>query len=452
MSLIYKKLNYINPQDIFEVAADRFGTIFLDSNMFHEHYGRYSYIVINPVHIYSATTQSNITDEILGWQELFADNLQSNNDSLPPFTGGLVGFLSYDLGKQFEFITTNNSRSVPDYCFGLYNQIFAFDLFTKSCYLIVAPINGFGLDYDSQLNNMLTIYNKALDKNLFHQRSINQITLPSIQLKSNFTKNNYIKKVNKAIQYIYDGDIFEINLAQCFSSKVPVNYPCSALYHKLRHINPAPFSAYLNFGELMIMSASPERFISINNGKVEARPIKGTAKRGLNDEEDLNLANRLKNSEKDIAENIMIVDLMRNDLSQICTPASVSVSQLCEVESFTNIHHLVSVINGKLSNNASIFDIIPKCFPGGSITGAPKIRAMQIIDELEQTNRGVYCGSIGYFGFNGNVDLSIAIRTIIKHGTDLRFYVGGAITLDSNAEDEYNETLLKGQKLSEIFT
>ena len=199
------------------------------------------------------------------------------------------------------------------------------------------------------------------------------------------------------------------------------------------------------------MSASPERFISINNRRIETRPIKGTCKRSSYPEEDKRLAEDLSQSSKDRAENIMIVDLMRNDLGKICRPSTIKVSQLCGVESFTNVHHLVSVIEGELSLDSSILDIIPACFPGGSITGAPKIRAMQVIEELEGNNRGIYCGSIGYFGFNGNVDLSIAIRTLVSDGDTLSFQVGGAITLDSDPEAEYNETLVKGQKLIEAI-
>ncbi|MBY0378837.1 MAG: aminodeoxychorismate synthase component I, partial [Burkholderiales bacterium] len=392
---------------------------------------------------------NTIHQQIIVWNELFASqviNQDHEYDNLP-FIGGLVGFFSYDLGKQLEFIAKNSDRIIPDYIFGLYNQSFVFDLINKYVYIIVISLNNFEYDYKAQLSVLERIYENANS-----DCQINTMNyLPKIIVTPNFTQEQYVDIVERGIKYISDGDIFEVNLAQCFKAVVNKDYPCELLYHKLRQTNIAPFSAYLNFGSLCIMSASPERFLSIKNRQVEARPIKGTIKRSLDPDEDLQLAIQLSISDKDRAENIMIVDLMRNDLSKICKKETVIVSQLCGVESYTNIHHLVSVINGELKDDTSIFTIIPSCFPGGSITGAPKIRAMQIIDELEPENRGVYCGSIGYFSFNGNVDLSIAIRTIIKNGTDLRYYAGGAITLDSEPIKEYNETLLKAYKLQEIF-
>jgi para-aminobenzoate synthetase component 1 len=448
--MLSKKVKFLDPVLIFNQVSELFGTIFLDSNMTHEHYARYSFIAINPIHLFCADNKISLESQLLIWQALFDNNKQPYDIKLPPFTGGLAGFISYDLAHQIEFISNNKSQIVADYNLGLYSQVFAFDLYKKECYIIVNPVAGYDLDYKKQFTDLCNIYNNAYILQNIPQ-NINNIELPSVNFKSNFDSEEYAVATQKAINYIKEGDIFEVNLAQCFKATVAKNFPSAILYNKLRQINSAPFSAYLNFTPLVIMSASPERFISIREKHVETRPIKGTIKRSLDKAEDLQLTQNLKNSDKDHAENIMIVDLMRNDLSKICKPCSVTVSQLCEVESFTNIHHLVSVINGTLKDDASIFDIIPACFPGGSITGAPKIRAMQIIDELEPDKRGVYCGSIGYFGFNSNVDLSITIRTLIKNNNNLRFYVGGAITLDSDPEKEYLETILKGQKITEVF-
>ncbi len=447
MNLLIKQFDFIEPIKIFTQISHLFGSIFLDSNLTHSNYGRYSFIVLNPIDTFCASDTTSLTEQINKWKNLFNNNQQAYDDSIPPFIGGLVGFLSYDLGTQLEVVSQNNNKIIPDYILGLYNQVFAFDLLEKNCYIIVNQVNGYSFDYNQQFLELTDIYNNAESTSFdsFHRK------LPQVNLTSNFTHETYIKTVIKAQQYITDGDIFEVNLAQCFNTKITHDYPCIQLYCKLRNINQAPFAAYLNFEPITLMSASPERFLSIRNNQVEARPIKGTIRRSSDINEDQTLASQLQNSEKDRAENIMIVDLMRSDLSKICTPNSVNVSTLCGVESFTNIHHLVSVINGTLKDNVSIFDIIPACFPGGSITGAPKIRAMQIIDELEPAKRGAYCGSIGYFGFNNCADFSISIRTIIKNDDDLRFYVGGAVTLDSNPEEEYHETMLKGEKLCEVF-
>ncbi len=447
-----KILPYIEPNKIFQLVENRFGTIFLDSNFIHSHYGRYSYIVINPIKEFLGLP---IDNQIEIWHNLYQSNICSSNENLPPFIGGLVGYLSYDLCKELESISANDNMSnngILPYWFGLYNQVFAFDNIKKICYAIVVEINNILTNYQEQLEKLISIYNKA-KQDIKLSININKPHIKPISSKfiSNFTQNEYLEIIQKAIGYIRNGDIFEVNLSNCFQTKLPKNYLVNELYQKLRTINKAPFSAFINLDSIKILSSSPERFLSIRERKIETRPIKGTIKRSDNKEIDTLLKAQLQKSEKDIAENIMIVDLMRNDLSKICNADSVNVTQLCEIESFTNVHHLVSVIEGELKVTASIFDIIKACFPAGSITGAPKIRAMQIIDELERKYRGVYCGSIGYFSLNGNVDLSVAIRTIVINNSTISYHVGGAVTLDSNPIDEYNETLLKGQKLNEAL-
>lgn len=224
------------------------------------------------------------------------------------------------------------------------------------------------------------------------------------------------------------------------------------LYRKLRRVNPAPFSAYLHLNTQDIASASPERFIKLNHRSVEARPIKGTAPRGYDTQSDEALKRDLSVSEKDRAENIMIVDLMRNDLSKVCSPHTVKVPSLCVVESYQTVHHLVSVVTGQLKNDLDAVDLIVATFPGGSITGAPKIRAMEIIAELEPINRGPYCGSIGYIAFNGDMDLSIVIRTFAIKDNEITFQVGGAITMDSDAQAEYQESLTKAKAMINTLT
>ena len=223
------------------------------------------------------------------------------------------------------------------------------------------------------------------------------------------------------------------------------------IYKKLRSINKAPFSAYMNFNDFQIISSSPERFLEVNNRKVVTRPIKGTRPRGQTKEEDIKNSLELLNSEKDKAELLMVVDLERNDLSKVCKHHSVKVTELFKLETYATVFHLVSTVEGELKDEVSAIKCIKECFPGGSITGTPKIRAMEIIEELEALKRNIYTGSIGYFDFRGNADFNIAIRTIIKKDNKAYFGVGGGITYDSNEEDEYNETLDKAKALMRVL-
>jgi para-aminobenzoate synthetase component 1 len=437
-------LPYLNPELIFAKVANNVGTIFLDSSMSHEYYGRYSYIVINPIKYYR---DGDIFQDVIVWQNILAENAVNYDASLPPFIGGLVGYFSYDLVQQIEQVKMSNEKVVPNYIFGLYTQVFAFDNIDRKLWIIINDIDQNEILVQQQLDKMLKIYHNAVVNNVDFDIDY----LQTIKFDISDLYNDYINNIIKAKNYIFSGDIFEVNITQKFSTIVDNCFNCFNVYQNLRNINPAPFSAYINFDDLIIMSSSPERFMQIFNREVEVRPIKGTIKRY----EDLYLdqlqKERLKNSEKDRAENIMIVDLMRNDLSIICEAESVIVKNLCQVESYTNLHHLVSVIIGKLKDRYSVIDAFLKCFPAGSITGAPKIRSMEIIDELESFKRGVYCGSIGYFSFNQTVDFSVAIRTIIKNNNELSFYSGGAITLDSNPEEEYKELMVKAYNIIKLF-
>src|SRR5579863_336690 len=485
-SLVHKNLPYINPHKIFHIVASRYATVFLDSKLQHNYYGRYSFIGIDPV--LTITPESGLSlqqqlehhSRMNGHCERHTLVLERGN--LPPFTGGLMGYLSYDYSRQLEpsltstdykylygdklesqgnderrrlqivgkeryheSVVSNHPRTpVPDYWFGIYNQVFAFDNQEQVCYLLVTQLPD-AEDSEYLLSKLQDIYDSACNT-----PDIEFNKPEAVEISSNFTKDEYINAVKQAIEYIKSGDIFEANLAQRFSAKISDKYNVPQLYKYLQFKNPAPFAAYLNLDKLKILSASPERFIKVTGNDVEVRPIKGTIRRSADSGADNFLAQTLQSSSKDRAENIMIVDLMRNDLSKICEADSIVVKQLCGLESFTNLHHLVSVINGKLKAGMSAFDIIKAIFPAGSITGAPKIRAMQLIDELEQNMlRGVSYGSIGYIGFNGNIGLSVAIRTITIYNNELSFHVGGAVTLHSDPEAEYEETMLKAQKLFE---
>ena len=272
-----------------------------------------------------------------------------------------------------------------------------------------------------------------------------------IGLRSTFTRRGYLDAVARVREYIVAGDIFQANLSQRFQTRLPV--PPFQLYQQLRQRNPAPFSAYLDFGELQVLSASPERFLRLDQERreVETRPIKGTRPRGLGPMHDAALGRALAESEKDRAENVMIVDLLRNDLSRVCRPGTVRVPELFALEHHPTVHHLVSTVVGELEPAADAIDLLRATFPGGSITGAPKVRAMEIIAELEPTQRGVYCGSIGYLSASGAMDTSIVIRTYLVLRGQVYFQAGGGIVADSDPELEYRETLDKARGLIETL-
>jgi para-aminobenzoate synthetase component 1 len=269
---------------------------------------------------------------------------------------------------------------------------------------------------------------------------------PRVELESSFTRESYLKAVERVREYIFAGDIFQANLSQRFET--PLTEPAWALYRRLRERNPAPFAAFLDFPGVAVLSASPERFLRVDaGGSVETRPIKGTRPRGVGPEHDAALGQALAESPKDRAENLMIVDLMRNDLSRVCAPGSVRVAELFALEQYATVHHLVSTVVGQLAPGADALDLLRAAFPGGSITGAPKLRAMEIIAELEPSRRGVYCGSIGYWSVTGELDTSIAIRTAVARNGRVYFNAGGGVVADSDPADEYQETLDKARGL-----
>lgn len=280
-----------------------------------------------------------------------------------------------------------------------------------------------------------------------------QAPLPSavVAWESNFSRRDYISAVERVIELILAGDLFQANIAQRFTARISASFDPLALYHRLRSLNPAPFAALLRYGKLTIASSSPERFLKLGGRNVETRPIKGTIARSVDAKEDQRRAEFLCASEKDRAENIMIVDLLRSDLSRVCTAHSVEVQVLCGLESYASVHHLTSVITGELTPQEDAVTLLKACFPGGSITGAPKIRSMEIINEIEGVAREVYCGSIGFIGFSGYMDTNIAIRTVTVSDDLAAFHAGSGITAMSNPEAEYDETITKAQRIFDAF-
>lgn len=454
------EIPFNDPETVFEAFQHHQWAILLDSALPNEHFGRYSYIAFNPFLTLSAkdgdiflndTIIQGHNNPLCLLQTLLNDMSEELLPNLPPFQGGVAGAFSYDLHQYFEQIPTHviDEQAFPDLAVGFYDVIISFDLSLKKAWIIST---GFPEKTDEarqqrarvRLNDTLKLINIAPPSN-------KKIITPKTTVFSNFSPDEYKDAVNRVIDYILAGDIFEANISQCFKTTLPNDCTPYALYLKLRQINPAPFAAFMNLGNTFVISASPERFLKLHEGVVEARPIKGTRRRHPDPEQDQQLANELLKSEKDIAENVMIVDLLRNDLSKVCQDSSVHVMQLCGLESYATVHHLVSVITGALRFDQHPIDLFMAAFPGGSITGAPKIRAMTIIAEIEPTKRGIYCGSMGYIGFNGEMDLSIAIRTITINNKTVTFQTGGAVVVDSDPLEEYQETLTKSIALRQAL-
>ena len=290
----------------------------------------------------------------------------------------------------------------------------------------------------------------ALRSEKDEDKSFDQAASKPVNLRSNFTHERYLEAVQKARDYIIAGDIFQVNISQRFEADMPL--PPYELYRRLRKINPAPFASYLNFDGVTLVSASPERFLRLSGDRVETRPIKGTRPRGKDPARDEALAQELVNSFKDKAEHVMIVDLERNDIGRVCRFGTVRVSELMALEKYATVFHLTSTVEGRLRPGKNAVDLLKATFPGGSISGAPKVRSIEIIDELEPTRRSVYTGSIGYLSFDGGLDLNIVIRTILVKDGKAYFQVGGAVVYDSDPEAEYVETLDKARALIQALS
>ncbi len=398
---------------------------------------------------------------------------------LPPFQGGAAGYIGYDYGAVLERIppTRYDDLALPDVTLGIYDWVIAWDHHLGAAWIISLGLPACGPEREPRARErMEMVAARAAGRREITtaagkiprsargdgpSRTGAAAVAPSypvtstdaamaIGLRSTFTHRGYLDAVAKVREYIVAGDIFQANLSQRFQA--PLREPPFELYRRLRRRNPAPFAAYLGFEEVTVLSASPERFLRLDHdGQVETRPIKGTRPRGLVPMHDAALGRALAESEKDRAENVMIVDLLRNDLSRVCRPGTVRVPELFALEHHPTVHHLVSTVVGELEPPADAVELVRAAFPGGSITGAPKVRAMEIIAELEPTRRGVYCGSIGYLSASGAMDTSIVIRTFVATGGELYFQAGGGIVADSDPELEYRETLDKAAGLIETL-
>ncbi|MBE8564652.1 aminodeoxychorismate synthase component I [Vibrio sp. OPT20] len=356
-----------------------------------------------------------------------------------PFVGGALGYFSYDLGRRVEALPSLAKRdiSAPDMAVGLYEWAVIVDHKLKAAFLVGQNID----THWGWLTQQQSPSQQAEQAERTHQKF--GLTTP---WQSNMTEQSYANKFDSVQEYLLSGDCYQINLAQRFNAQYQGSEWLA--YEKLEKYNSAPFSGFIRLAGCTILSVSPERFLELNSGTIETKPIKGTRPRSENSMIDDANAQDLLNAEKDQAENLMIVDLLRNDIGRVAKPGSVHVPKLFDIESFPAVHHLVSTIRAELDVHHSAHDLLRACFPGGSITGAPKVRAMQIIEELEPHRRSAYCGSIGYISRNGRMDTSITIRTLVAENNTLYAWAGGGVVFDSDCASEYQETL---DKLSRIL-
>jgi len=435
---------------------------FLDSGMDRQKLGRYSFLGFDPFLIFRCKEEKiqiiedGETKELKGHNPFYVLKDLLNKYRLEregisiPFIGGAVGYFSYDLCHHLEKLPSNtlDDLNISDCHVQFYDRVIIFDHLKDKTYIASC---GFPktdkYERTKYAKERLQSIKKLIkDAGIITRKDIdNRTTIGELSLTSNFKKEDYITAIKRAKEYIASGDIYQVNLSQRFSCKTDL-LP-QMLFENLKTINPAPFSAYLDFNDVKIVSASPERFLCKKGRTIHTRPIKGTRPRGKDQLEDERLKIELLSSYKDRAEHVMIVDLERNDLGRVCEYGTVLPTEFITLEAYSTVYHLVSTVRGTLREDVDAIDCLVNCFPGGSITGAPKIRSMEIIDELEPTKRSIYTGAIGYIGFDGNMDTSIVIRTFLIKDGHAYFQVGGGIVADSDPEMEYQETLDKAKAL-----
>ena len=444
--------------------------LFLDSAASTTRLGRYSFLTADPIDVIQSTGAGDVLDAV---RARLAPHRATPVPGLPPFQGGVAGYIAYDWGLTLERLPAPryDDLALPDVVLGVYDWVLAWDHVDSRAWLVSTGMpemaenarttraRARANDVRARLENPAPSHPRTLAPSHprtlapSHPRTVAPSHLveggwwnPRVEIRSSFTRAGYLEAVQRVREYIFAGDIFQANLSQRFEA--PVRESSWAFYTRLRSRNAAPFAAFFETPEVDVISASPERFLRVDrNGFVETRPIKGTRPRGVGPEHDAALGQALAESAKDRAENLMIVDLMRNDLSRVCAPRTVRVSELFSLEHYATVHHLVSTVVGQLEPGHDALHLLRAAFPGGSITGAPKLRAMEIIAELEPSRRGVYCGSIGYWSVTGELDTSIAIRTAVARDGHVYFSAGGGIVADSNPDEEYQETLDKARAL-----
>ncbi|WP_295390576.1 aminodeoxychorismate synthase component I [uncultured Thiodictyon sp.] len=436
------------PDSVALCAAllDRPWPVFLDSGRPHCTQGRYDILSADPRATLvtrgpctKVRTAAGVRTSLADPFDLLREALGPIQPGVPdlPFSGGAIGWFAYDLARRLICLPTpaTDIEGTPDLAIGIYDWALVVDHETRRTRLVARDPTT-AAEYRTLFANAHAVRPRVPFRVLDRVR-------PTV------SRAQYHAAIARIQHYLIAGDCYQVNLAQRFAAPTQGN-PWDA-YLDLRVMNAAPYGAYLSTPDAQVLCSSPERFLRVRDGQVETKPIKGTRPRGANPGEDRRLAEALRASPKDRAEHLMIVDLLRNDLGRVCAIGSIQVPELFALESFAHVHHLVSTIRGRLAAGRTAVDLLRACFPGGSITGAPKRRAMEIIDELEPQRRGIYCGAIGYLGFDGAMDTNIAIRTMVHSAGITRLWAGGGIVADSHPESEYRETFDKAAPLLDLL-
>ena len=454
--LIHEIQTAHTPESLVENLRGENGIVLLRSNSFDSPQARYSFVAANPFLTFrsiGSQCELRFANEIqiqFGNPWHLLDALMSRFELLDeidlPFPlGGCFGYWGYDLKNFTEPKLPRraaNDLELPDCHVGFYDSLVVFDHQLGKVFIVSTGLNADGSRSDARAKKQLEFWNcvsEVCDRRTFPATFAER----RCEILSNLFRAEFVAAVECAQRYIYAGDIYQVNLSHRLAASCEISG--WEFFQKLSAISPAPFSAFLDCGEFQIVSSSPEQFLRMSGSQIVTRPIKGTRPRDTDPTRDAQLAYELQTSAKELAELVMITDLLRNDLGKVCEFASIQVPELAKLEKFAQVQHLVSTIEGRLRKDMTHYAAFASCFPGGSITGAPKFRAMEIIDELEPISRGPYCGAIGYLGFNRESQLSIAIRTAVCTLGKIYFNVGAGIVADSNPEAEYEETLAKAR-------
>lgn len=447
MRLVKRLLPYLPAVRFMEAFHDETHTVVLDSSLVND-LGRYTIIGRNPYLTLIKGERFTVNGEpqessFETYVKHYLQTHREENSTGLPIVSGAIGYFSYDYGREKEGIGAKDDKTldIPDVILNFYDEFIIEDLLAHEVWLAA---NGKLREPETAIHELEetarrlgSVPEPALPENMKAERTV--------EVQANFKKEEYLAAINNMIHYITEGDIYVVNMTQQLElrkSSTPYE-----LFRRLRRSNPSPFGGYLQYGDFQIVCASPERFLQMRNRRIETRPIKGTRKRGSTPEEDEALKAELANSKKDQSELLMIVDLERNDLNRVCEPGSVKVTELFSVETYATVFHLVANVSGKLREELTVMDLIEAAFPGGSITGAPKLRAMELIDEQEHGRRNLYTGSIGYLALDGSCDFNIVIRTAVHKDGVYHLGVGGGITYESELEFEYEETYQKARAL-----
>lgn len=429
----------------------------LESNYFNNPKGRYSFVGTDPYAVVKSYREKIFVKEgevVTEEKGKVLDTVKrlvkehSMGKTEYTFSGGAIGYIGYDIIKQYERISDDNvdEQNIPEAILMFYKKIVGYDHLTHKVIYIYNVFSEDNISFEE-----VSVEIEKMKKQVKTSKGMHDIKRSSVDknITSNFTKEEFCKIVSKAKEYIRKGDIFQVVLSQRFT--MDIDEEPFDIYRKLRSKNPSPYLFYIDFGDFQITGSSPESLVSVYDDKVITNPIAGTRPRGKDEKEDLKLKNELINDEKEIAEHSMLLDLARNDIGKISEFGTVSVDKLMEVEFYSHVMHIVSEVSGKLKEGLDCFDALKTCIPAGTVSGAPKIRAMEIIDELENVKRGCYAGAVGYFSFDGNMDTCIAIRTLVIKDQKAYAQAGGGIVYDSIPENEYQESLNKSRILREVI-